>query len=88
MSVDPIAVSRSLANQLRLGFPLLEDTGHQLGSAFGSFHLPSGMDMGPVDNHSIFVVDGAGHIAWKELAADTMHVPVSDVIRALQALRG
>jgi len=41
------------------------------------------MDMGPVDSHSIFVVDASGHIRWKELAPDTMHVPVDDVISAL-----
>jgi len=44
----------------------------------------SGMDMGPVDSHSIFVVDASGHIRWKELAPDTMHVPVDDVISALK----
>jgi hypothetical protein len=41
------------------------------------------MDMGPVDNHSIFVVDATGDLRWKELAPDTMHVPVDDVLAAL-----
>src|SRR5438445_1762904 len=76
VSVDPIAQSQSLASQLKLAFPIVEDRNHAWGSAFGVFHLPGGMDMGPLDSHSIFVVDPSGRIRWKELAPDTMHVPV------------
>lgn len=68
-----------------LGFPILEDTDHALGSAFGIFRLPSGMDMGPVDNHSIFVIDTSGRIRWKQLAPDTMHVPMDVILAALKA---
>jgi peroxiredoxin Q/BCP len=85
VSVDPLATSQMLASQLHLGFPLVEDTGHQLGSAFGDFHLvTAGMDMGPVDNHAIFVLDKQGMVRWSKLAADTMVVSDSDVIAALQ----
>jgi peroxiredoxin len=84
VSVDSVDQSKSLASQLHLGFPLVEDRNHAWGSAFGAFNLPSGMDMGPVDNHSIFIVDAAGHLKWKQLAADTMHVPVADVVSALK----
>ncbi len=87
LTVDPIGTSRSVAAQLKLGFPILEDVNHTVGSAFGIFRLPSGMDMGPVDDHSIFVLDKSGHVAWKELAPETMHVPVSDVIGALKQVR-
>ncbi|MDQ6883363.1 MAG: redoxin domain-containing protein [Candidatus Dormibacteraeota bacterium] len=83
-SVDPVDQSRSLVTQLKLGYPILEDRNHRLGSAFGVFRLPGGMDMGDVDNHSIFVIDPTGHVSWKELAPDTMHVPVADVLAALQ----
>ncbi|TMD09485.1 MAG: redoxin domain-containing protein [Chloroflexi bacterium] len=83
VSVDPVDQSKSVASQLNLGFPIVEDRNHALGSAFGVFRLPGGMDMGPVDNHSIFVVDATGHLRWKELAPDTMHVPVDDVLAAL-----
>ena len=86
MTVDPLATSRSLAAQLHLGFPILEDTEHALGSAFGIFRLPGGMDMGPVDSHSIFVIDAASRIRWKRLAPDTMHVPVDAILAALRAL--
>jgi len=85
VSTDPLASSKSLASQLQLGFPILEDRDHRLGSAFDIVNLPSGMNMGPVDNHSIFVIDASGHVAWKQLAADSMHVPVDQVVAAVNA---
>lgn len=84
VSVDPIDQSKSLVQQLRLGFPILEDTNHQLGSALGDYRLPGGMDMGPVDSHAIFVIGPQGAVVWKKLAPDTMHVPDSAVIGALR----
>jgi len=84
VSVDGLTESTSLTEQLSLGFPLVEDRDHRLGSAFGVFRLPGGMDMGPVDSHSIFVIDSGGHVRWRQLAPDTMHVPVDDVIAALK----
>jgi peroxiredoxin len=84
VSVDPIETSRSLASQLRLGFPILQDVNHELGTAFGVFRLPSGMDMGPVDSHSILILDQKGQVSWKELAPQTMHVPVGHVLAALK----
>lgn len=56
-----------------------------LGSGFGVFHLPSGMDMGAVDSHSIFVLDASGRVAWKQLAPDSMHVPIEQVVAAVKA---
>ena len=86
-SVDPLATSQSLATQLQLGFPIAQDVNHQLGSAFTDFHLATGgMDMGPVDNHAIFVLDRTGIVRWKAMAGDTMHVPDQDVIAALQRI--
>ena len=84
VSTDSLQTSKSLADQLHLGYPILEDKDHRLGSAFDIVGLPSGMDMGPVDNHSIFVIDANGHVAWKQLAADTMHVPVDQVVAAVK----
>ena len=43
------------------------------------------MDMGPVDSHSILILDPKGSVAWKELAPDTMHVPVEHVLSALKS---
>jgi peroxiredoxin len=86
VSTDALESSRSLASQLHLGYPILQDRDHALGSAFDVFHLPmSGMDMGPVDSHSMFVVDANGRVAWKKLAADTMHVSVDEVVNAVKA---
>ena len=85
VSVDPLAQSQSLAGQLKLAFPIVEDRDHAWGSAFGVFHLPGGMDMGPVDSHSIFVVNASGRVAWKQLAPDTMHVSVDQVVLAVKA---
>ena len=84
VSTDPAATSASLAAQLHLGFPILEDRNHTLGSGFGVFRLPSGMDMGAVDGHSIFVVDASGRVTWKQLAPDSMHVPVDQVVEAVR----
>src|SRR6184192_4555842 len=81
--VEPVEKSKSLVDQLRLGFPILQDRDHALGSAFGVFRIPGGMDMGDMDGHSIFVIDAGGHIRWKQLAPDTMHVAVDDVLAAL-----
>lgn len=84
VSVDPIATSMGLASQLKLGYPIIEDVNHQLGSVMGDFHLTTaGMDMGPVDNHAIFILDQRGVVRWKALAADTMHVDDQAVITAL-----
>ena len=84
VSVDPIMTSMGLAGQLHLGYPIIEDANHQLGSALGDFHLTTaGMDMGPVDNHAIFVLDQHGVVRWKAMAADTMHVDDQAVITAL-----
>jgi len=85
VSTDPTETSKSVVSQLHLGFPILEDRNHELGSAFDVYRLPSGMDMGPVDNHSIFVIDASGRVAWKQLAPDTMHVPVDQVVSAVKA---
>lgn len=85
MSVDPVEQSQSLAQQLHLGFPILEDTNHQLGSALGDFRVPGGMDMGPVDSHAIYVIGPDGKIAWKDQEPNTMHVADSAVIAALRS---
>ena len=85
VSVDSIDTSRSLAQQLHLGFPLIEDTNHQLGSAMGDFRVPGGMDMGPVDSHAIFVVGANGTVSWKDQEPSAMHVPDAAVLAALRS---
>lgn len=84
VSVDPVAQSQSLAQQLALGFPILEDTNHQLGSALSDFRLPGSMDMGPVDSHAVFIIGPRSTVVWKQLAPDTMHVPDATIISQLR----
>ena len=86
-SVDPVATSQSTAQQLHLGYPILEDTDHQLGSALGDFRVPGGMDMGPVDSHAVYIIGPSGAVAWQQQAPNTMHVPDAAVIDALKGVR-
>lgn len=88
VSVDPLGMSTSLAQQFQLGFPILVDSGGSLGSAFGVFNLSGGMNMGPVDRHSFFIIGPHGHVRWKRLSLNAMHVPMSDVMTALRAVSG
>lgn len=83
-STDTATVSTSLAKQMNLGFPILFDEGGRLGSAFGIFGLTGGMNMGQVDRHSVFVIDGQGKVRWSQLSLDQMHVPVADILSALR----
>jgi peroxiredoxin Q/BCP len=84
VSVDPLNVSQSAARQMHLGFPILDDSSHQMGDAFKDFHLATaGMDMGPVDNHAMFILDANGILRWKSMAAATMNVSMSDMLSAL-----
>jgi thioredoxin-dependent peroxiredoxin len=85
VTVESLRVSRSLAAQLGVGYSILEDRDHRLGSAFGVFRMPGVMDMGPVDNHSVFVIDAAGRVQWEQLAPETMHVPMDAILAALRS---
>jgi peroxiredoxin len=85
VTVDPMNVSQSAARQMKLGFPILDDVNHQMGSAFRDFHLATaGMDMGPVDNHAMFVLDQNGVVRWKSMAAGTMNVSMSELLNAVR----
>lgn len=86
VSTDPLDVSTSLAQQMQLGFPILSDPSGSFGSAFGVFDLPGGMNMGPVDRHSFFIIGPHGHVRWQRLSLNAMHVPMSDVLAALKAV--
>jgi peroxiredoxin Q/BCP len=83
-SVDPAGTSMGVAQQLKLTYPIIADTGHRLGGAFGDFHVETaGMDMGEVDNHAVYVLDAKGIVRWAKQAASTMWVPESDITSAL-----
>lgn len=87
MTVEPIEVGQGLVTQLHLDYPILSDSDHRLGQALGDFRVPGMMDMGPVDNHAIFIVDAQGTIAWKDQEPDTMHVSDEDVLAALARIK-
>ena len=80
VTTDPLATSRSAAAQLRLGYPIAEDSSHALGTRFGVF--ASSGHMGAVDAHSMLVLDEQGQQVWKQVSPQ-MNVPLQSVIAAL-----
>jgi peroxiredoxin Q/BCP len=82
-TMDPVEVSTSVAQQLGLSFPILEDRDHMLGSAFGTYEASG--HMGSVDQHSVVVLDAQGNVAWRDLAGTTMYVSADDILAAVKA---
>jgi peroxiredoxin len=83
-SVDPVSTSTNVAKQLKLGYPILADVNHLLGSAFNDFHVEvAGMDMGSVDNHAVYVLDAKGVVRWANQAPSTMWIAEPDITAAL-----
>jgi thioredoxin-dependent peroxiredoxin len=82
-TMDPVSVSTSVAQQLGLSFPILEDQDHMLGSAFGTYEASG--HMGSVDQHSVVVLDANGNVAWRDLAGMTMSVSTDDILSAVKA---
>lgn len=80
VTTDEKTISKSVAQQLHLDFPILTDHANGLGTAFGIFQ-GSG-HMGSTDAHSMFVIDTAGIIRWKEISP-SMNIPMAHVARAL-----
>lgn len=62
------------------------DVNHQVGSKYGVHNVPGGMDMGPVNTHSIFIIDEEGIIQWSEISAHEMYVPLSSILEELRKL--
>lgn len=82
VTTDDASVSRSVAQQLRLDYPILTDRQGRLGSAFGVYQ--SGGHMGNTDAHAMFVIDSSGVVRWSQLSP-SMNVPMSAVKAALLA---
>ena len=81
-TMDPVNMSASVAQQLGLSFPILEDQNHILGSAFGTYEASG--HMGSVDQHSVVVLDATGNVVWRDLAGTTMYVSPDDILTALK----
>jgi Peroxiredoxin len=82
VTMDPVDVSTSVASQLNLSYPIMEDIDHALGSAMGTF-APSG-HMGAADQHSVVVLSADGTVAWRQLAGTTMYVAPGDIVGAVK----
>lgn len=83
VTTDDLGTSESVARQLRLDYPILTDRIDGLGAAFGVFQ--SSGHMGSTDEHSMFVIDSAGIVRWRQISP-SMHVPMGDVQAALEAV--
>lgn len=86
VTTDSLALSEQQVQQNHIQIPVAYDPNHELGSKFGVYNVPGGMDMGPVDTHSIFVIDGNGVLRWHQISTQSMHIPVQSVIVALKKL--
>jgi peroxiredoxin len=83
---DPLKYSEEVANEFGINVPIMYDVDHKIGSKYGVYNVPGGMDMGPVDTHSIFVIDGEGIVQWSEISIQEMYVPLDPVMEALKKL--
>src|SRR5438128_1124642 len=75
-------------------FVLVTHVGSSPGSSTSGASQERGLPIGAeapsqslqsTDSNSMFVVDANGRVAWKKLAADTMHVSVDEVVNAVKA---
>jgi peroxiredoxin len=83
VTTDPLDTSRSLASQLRLGYPIAYDSSYGLGTRFGVFSSTGHMGAA-ADQHAIVILDTEGNVRWKQVSP-SMHVPMQDVMAALGA---
>ncbi len=83
MTTDPLDTSRSVVKQLRLGYPIADDSSYGLGIRFGVFSSTGHMGSA-AEQHAIVILDAEGNIRWKQLSP-SMHVPMKDVLAALGA---
>jgi peroxiredoxin Q/BCP len=85
ISPDPVAVQRKFSEKLSLNFPLLSDTDHAVGEAYGVWGEKSlyGKKYLGV-TRSAFLIDEAGNIieAWPKIRPDET---VPKVLAALRA---
>ena len=82
VTTDDAAISRSVAQQLHLDYPILTDRQGALGSAFGVFQM--GGHMGNTDAHAMFVIDSSGIVRWSQVSP-SMNVPMAAVKAAVEA---
>lgn len=83
--MDPVQLSQQISNQFGIQFPIMSDV-KQVGSEYGVRNVPGGMDMGPVNTHSIFIIDEEGTVQWSEISPHEMYVPLTSILEELRKL--
>jgi len=86
ITTDPVKLSKQVVQENNIQIPVLYDANQKVGRQFKVTDVPGGMDMGPVDTHSIFVIDQNGIVRWKQISPQKMYVPLDDVDKELQKL--
>lgn len=74
-SVEPLEVSRPLAERLGITYPILTDTDHKVAAAYGIYNLPGGM--GPLATHSMFLIDKEGRVRWSQVSLEMYIQPAT-----------
>lgn len=85
-TTDPVAYSEQIAQKHDIQVPIIYDKNQQIGKQYGITDVPGGMDMGPVDTHSVFVIDQQGSVSWFEISTQDMYVPIQSIEEELQKL--
>jgi peroxiredoxin len=65
-SLDPLSLSVPLARRLHLGFPVLQDSGHALGAAFGDYQASGPQEQ---DGDAVVILDRQGKLIWRHFSA-------------------
>lgn len=83
---EPLQFSEEVAKTQNIDVPIMYDPNHEVGSKYGVYNVPGGMDMGPVDTHSVFVIDKEGTIQWSEISIKDMYVPFDSIVKEVKKL--
>ncbi len=86
ITTDPIAFSEQIVQKYNINIPVLYDKNQKVGKPYGVTDVPGGMDMGPVDTHSMFIIDEEGIVRWYEISPQQMYVPIESVDEELQKI--
>jgi peroxiredoxin len=84
ITTDPLRMSEQAVQAYNIQIPVMYDPNQKVGKQYGVTDVPGGMDMGPVDTHSIFVIDQEGTVSWYEISPQEMYVPEESIDKELQ----
>jgi len=77
LSVDPVDESQELANNHKLGFPIISDTSGDTVKAYGVWHADKKISL-----PAVFVIDRAGVIRWRYVSKSVGDRPEEDDVLA------